>query len=167
VVGPVQEALESVSQTAGRSFVLSGRSRVRDVIYFGLAIGLLGLAADVAIRILFSWYASVIAEVCFNALLALPFFALFVRRLHDQGRSGWWVLIVPPLLAVSAYDQIAVSFAVYDPNFMENASRPDMWRWLLLPVGAAFLLFVFLPGSIGTNDYGPDPREDNDPVVDS
>lgn len=166
MIGPVQEALESVQQTLRHSFVFSGRSRVRDMIYFGLATGLLGLAFGVAIGRLFSWHAVVIAQVCLDALLAVPFFALFVRRLHDQDRSGWWVLLAPPLMGWSAYDRIAVSFAVYDPDFMENASRFGPLRWLLLPAAAAVLLFLFLPGSVGTNHYGPDPREDDEPALD-
>jgi uncharacterized membrane protein YhaH (DUF805 family) len=31
-----------------------------------------------------------------SVVLAIPEPALFVRRVHDQGRSGWWALLIIP-----------------------------------------------------------------------
>jgi formylglycine-generating enzyme required for sulfatase activity len=55
----------------------------------------------------------------------LPGTAVAVRRLHDTGRSGWWVLIVfVPLVGL-----------------------------------IAFFVLLALDGQVGTNAYGPDPKE--------
>lgn len=165
MISPVQEALQSVGRTVRDTLVFSGRSRVRDVIYFAVATGLISFPADVALRDLLSWDSAVVARACLNALLALPFFALCVRRLHDQDRTGWWAMVLPPLMVSSAYDLIHTSFAIFDPSFMENASRSEPWRWLLLPLALAVFVFTFLPGSVGANRYGPDPREDGEGAV--
>ncbi|MCB2067332.1 MAG: DUF805 domain-containing protein [Erythrobacter sp.] len=58
------------------------------------------------------------------AFFAIPTLAVQVRRMHDRGRSGWWLLI---------------GFAPY--------------------FGLLYLvLYMLLPGTVGPNEYGPDPR---------
>ena len=60
------------------------------------------------------------------AMLALlvPGIAVAVRRLHDQDKSGWWLLIAfIPILG-----------------------------------GLVLLVFMFLEGTKGDNQYGPDPK---------
>ncbi|MFF6781726.1 DUF805 domain-containing protein [Streptomyces sp. NPDC012510] len=69
--------------------VFSGRARrteywmftlVSSLIWLGLWV--LGLSID-----------SEVPEFVFLAAVFLPSLAVSVRRLHDTGRSGWWVLI--------------------------------------------------------------------------
>lgn len=56
----------------------------------------------------------------------IPGLAVSVRRLHDIGKSGWWLLLLCiPLLG-----------------------------WLVL------LVFDVLDSQPGTNEYGPNPKED-------
>ncbi|MEA2022835.1 MAG: DUF805 domain-containing protein [Actinomycetota bacterium] len=53
-----------------------------------------------------------------------PSLAINIKRWHDRGKSGWWILIsFIPLIGPI---------------------------WALIEVG-------FLPGTPGTNEYGPDP----------
>ena len=47
---------------------------------------LLGLAAAI------SWWILAVFAVFYLAVL-LPSLAVLVRRLHDTGRSGWWILV--------------------------------------------------------------------------
>ena len=55
----------------------------------------------------------------------LPSLAVGVRRLHDTGRSGAWILIA------------------------------------LIPLIGSIVLLVFTvqPGTVGPNEYGPDPKQ--------
>ena len=54
----------------------------------------------------------------------IPCIALTVRRLHDTGRSGWWIFIsAVPLIG-----------------------------------SIAMIIFEVLPGDVGDNGYGPDPK---------
>ena len=65
----------------------------------------------------------VILIVLIAIALFIPALAVTVRRLHDQGKSGWWYLI---------------SF---------------------IPFGSIILLvFMFIDGDQGPNEYGPDPK---------
>ena len=71
--------------------------------------------------------------------LDLAFLWLAVRRFQDQDRPGWLAL-VPTALGV------AVALGVPVPGSVA----------LLLLLG--ILVGLFLPGTIGPNRYGPDPR---------
>jgi uncharacterized membrane protein YhaH (DUF805 family) len=56
--------------------------------------------------------------------LLIPGIAVAVRRLHDQNKSGWWLLLaLIPLLG-----------------------------------GLVLLVFMFLEGTAGDNQYGSDPK---------
>lgn len=55
--------------------------------------------------------------------LLVPSLAAAVRRLHDQDKSGWWLLLALVPLA-----------------------------------GIVILVFMFLEGTKGPNQYGPDPK---------
>ena len=74
-----------------------------------------------------------------GAALGLVFLWLAVRRFHDQDRPGWLALI-PAGVAIAASLGLPVPGAVA----------------LILFLG--FLVALFLPGTIGPNRYGPDPR---------
>jgi uncharacterized membrane protein YhaH (DUF805 family) len=155
-----QEAVESVVRTVRQTLVFSGRSTTRDVIYLWIVVGLITMAAKPFIDASLPWDAAAIARVGVDVFLTLPFFALYVRRLHDQNRSGWWVLALPPMMAVSIYQRLHVTFIILDPNWPENHSHSwDPWGLVLLPFVAALIVFMFLPGTVGPNRYGPDPRE--------
>ena len=55
----------------------------------------------------------------------IPGFAVLVRRLHDTGRSGWWVLIgVIPVLGVL----VLLVFTVLDSDVGTNAYGTDPTR---------------------------------------
>jgi uncharacterized membrane protein YhaH (DUF805 family) len=77
-----------------------------------------------------------------NPLLAAAdgviFLWLTARRLQDQDRPGWLALAPSALLLVASF-----------------VSLPPILVLLLL---AGFFVALFLPGSIGPNRYGPDPR---------
>jgi len=61
----------------------------------------------------------------YTLLVLLPTLAVGVRRLHDTGRSGWWLLV-----------------------------------GLIPVIGTIILLALFvLEGTVGTNRFGPDPRQ--------
>jgi uncharacterized membrane protein YhaH (DUF805 family) len=65
------------------------------------------------------WLASVVVLI-----LIWPGLAISIKRWHDRGKSGWWILIsFIPLIGP---------------------------LWALIETG-------FLPGTPGTNRYGPDP----------
>lgn len=117
----------------------------------------------------------------------VPYIAVAVRRLHDSGRTGWW-LIVPVIISVVGY----VAFFIFQGEAFINAvleMGPKMeamqqdnpmtamtnpaeilkleWPifklmipWMVVPSIAGQLLiviFMLLPGTPGDNRFGPPP----------
>lgn len=81
--------------------------------------------------------------------MLLPFPALFVRRLHDQDKSGWWSLLLLALI---------IGSVVFGEDF---PGQTDQSIWLVLTFGillVALLILSFWHGSDGENRFGPDPR---------
>lgn len=98
--------------------VFSGRARrqeywmftlIASLIYLGLIV--LGLAMDTEVP-----------ELVFFAATFLPSLAVSVRRLHDTGRSGWWVLIgmVPCVGSI-----VIIIFMATEGERGENRYGPD------------------------------------------
>lgn len=89
--------------------------------------------------------------------IMLPLPALFVRRMHDQDRTGWWALIP---LTVAAYNITAEVIANREGIAARIAFEQAtwFWDWIALPPFLVFIVLFLLPGTQGPNRYGPDPR---------
>ena len=76
----------------------SGRARRSEYWYFALFNFLVGIVTNILDAILGTGYDGATSGGLVNTLvglaLVLPGLAVAVRRLHDTGRSGWWVLLV-------------------------------------------------------------------------
>ena len=76
--------------------VFSGRSRRSEYWYFGLFYLIFYVALAIVDGVIGSFDASAGIGLCSGvwALATLvPSLAVSVRRLHDTGRTGWWLLI--------------------------------------------------------------------------
>ncbi|ABQ71597.1 protein of unknown function DUF805 (plasmid) [Rhizorhabdus wittichii RW1] len=80
----------------------------------------------------------VFAYITWWLVTAIPWFAVQVRRLHDQGRSGRWVLINVAAYAMMGFGN---SFAIL--------------------LYAFSMLLMLLPGEKRANRFGPVPSSDN------
>ena len=85
-------------------------------------------------------------------LLAIP---LFVRRLHDQNRSGWFALILPVLLALKLYERFEL-----DAGRLLAPNLGFPYNVLMLGLVVVFWVLLFWPGTDGENRFGLDPRKD-------
>jgi uncharacterized membrane protein YhaH (DUF805 family) len=96
-----------------------------------------------------------------SGLVTLFFFwpniAVSVKRFHDRGMSGWWVLwFLLILLAGLAFALMDAANAV-----ATGAGGAGMMLGVLVVVVAGLVQFVMLyllPGQQGANAHGPDPR---------
>lgn len=91
----------------------------------------------------------------YGLAVLLPSLGVSVRRLHDTGRSGWWLLVLLPVLAVEA---LVVVFGLAHP-----ATPPPLGILgiiALVGIIGAIVLTVFqaTDGNRGPNNYGPDPK---------
>ncbi|MFC8955295.1 DUF805 domain-containing protein [Streptomyces sp. NPDC057101] len=98
--------------------VFSGRARRKEFWMFQLislivSIILYGIDLAIGMPLLGSLYALAIL---------LPALGLFVRRLHDTDRSGWWILIgLVPLVG----SIVLIVFACLEGDQRENAHGPN------------------------------------------
>ena len=80
-------------------------------------------------------------------LVGIVGLSLTVRRLHDLGLSGWWILaiwFVPAALEAAAVQLI---------------NNPQLGSTLSSVVALAIGLWLWLaPGTRGANRFGPDPN---------
>ncbi len=126
----------------------TGRSRRLEFWVFVLAVLLVQLLAnytDSAARNPALLGRMRTAEAVFTLAAMIPTAAVSVRRLHDIGHSGAWML------------GLGVPYAIW----LATADGSTInWAALLVFAGAALVLLVLLvqPGAAGPNPYGPDPK---------
>ena len=115
-----------------RSFAvrLSGRATRRDFWIGTLLTTVLMWAGGIAWDILWhtpisetAWYAVQAAASLLHLWLALVILTLFVRRLHDIGRSGLWLLLVLLLLPFFVVSWICLGSMAGEAH--ENRWGPD------------------------------------------
>ncbi|MES2043656.1 MAG: DUF805 domain-containing protein [Pseudomonadota bacterium] len=145
----------------GRSLIdwvhIGGRARRSELLLYGMLSTLFVLTiTDAASPWLHDWRDRRLLEIGLGAVQALPMMAIFVRRLHDQDRTGWWVLLMPPVLLDNLWREWR--FATYDLTRLLDTPDP-LPVWAGVPLVLGIWLLYLLPGTIGPNRYGPDPRE--------
>jgi uncharacterized membrane protein YhaH (DUF805 family) len=91
----------------------------------------------------------------------VPSLAVAVRRLHDTGRTGWWVLlpIIPYCLAFFLGGAAMMGGAASGSAIGMTAGMGVAGIFLLIGIICAIVLLVFmlLPSQPGDNRYGPNP----------
>jgi uncharacterized membrane protein YhaH (DUF805 family) len=88
-----------------------------------------------------------IAELCITLVFLLPSVAVGVRRLHDSGRSGLWMLL--------GYGPLAMA----NLPIALDGSLDRVLSGALIMGGGALLIMMLLPGVNSQNRYGTDPRK--------
>ncbi|HUP99442.1 MAG TPA: DUF805 domain-containing protein [Aeromicrobium sp.] len=112
-----QEAIKSV---LGNYAKFDGRARRSEYWYWALAV----LVAEVIVLAIRA-AASGLGQILYFALVLavlVPSLAVGVRRLHDTGRSGWWLLIalIPIIGAI-----VLIVFYVQDSQPGANEYGPS------------------------------------------
>jgi uncharacterized membrane protein YhaH (DUF805 family) len=102
----------------------SGRSRRKEYWFFTLFFVLasfVAVAIDMVLGTLDEETGVGVVGGLLTLALLLPSFAVTIRRLHDTGRSGWWLLLffVPLIGLVGFY------FMVKDGDRGDNRFGPD------------------------------------------
>lgn len=73
--------------------VFSGRARRREYWYFFLGNVLVSVIITIIGTLLSSEQFIDIASGAYTLAVLLPVLAVGVRRLHDTGKTGWWILL--------------------------------------------------------------------------
>lgn len=86
-----------------------------------------------------------VIELSITLLLLLPTVAVGVRRLHDTGRSGWWMMLI--------YLPWLATFASGGDQALLLASAVA-----LLVGGIVWIVMMMLPGNAAENAFGKPPE---------
>lgn len=178
--------LQAVRRCLGRYLVCSGRATRAEFWWWFLA-------ANAAIFVTVVLDAVIVATLSFAGIttvsplalllvigIALPSLAVAVRRLHDIGKSGWWILawfavdFAASLAFAMAWAFVVFVFLLGDPLLILGNTGPGaagvlaLWISVLAVTavsGAAILavhiwalVWLIRQGEAGPNRYGPDPR---------
>jgi len=93
--------------------------------------------------------------------------AIYAKRLHDRGKSAWWLLAyvaLPIVLQGVSCHSLTGPYAHSGPNpVLHNLTLPGQiayWAGLAISIWV-FIDLYCLKGSKGANRFGPDPLEPN------
>ena len=117
---------------------------------------------------------SVLAIVVISLALLLPSLAVSTRRLHDTGRSGWWLVVYYVIYAVAdilemflpdiykVFDGKETGFfnAIAELFHASPVGFSVLTALHLLTIGLGVTIFIFylLDSHKGENQYGPSPK---------
>lgn len=150
--------IRSVRTCLFKYATFSGRASRSEYWWFVLFQLLVGMAAGTADRIFVMGTGrdGTITGLA-TLILLLPALSVTVRRLHDSGRSGWWLpLFYAPIVIV-----LLAAFLGQGPDGAPMA----MWALgiilisglAMLVIAVALVIFLISRGRQGDNRYGPDP----------
>lgn len=180
---------QAIKEVISKYATFQGRSRRSEYWWFSLFLTLLALVFFLPVILVPLWYSSKgidvyeteMSPVVLSGLLALlgslvflalliPSLTVQVRRLHDVGRSGWWV--VWSVVAAIAFEILA--FCLLGSRYSDmiplqeykEAFAVSTFAGLALSLLGIFnaalsiTLFVFslFDSHKGVNKYGPSPK---------
>jgi len=132
-----------------------GRSTRSELLLFYLLLMVANVALAYAAALVPPEYRRWI-DVALAALLACPALALMARRLHDTGRSAWWLLIGLPMAALSLWEAY-VRFG--EPLALSPIDTlPLLVRLALALSIVALVLLLLWDDEEQDNIHGPNPR---------
>lgn len=107
-------------------------------------------AAGGAVMIIFGIYA------LFGLAMFIPSLAVSVRRLHDTNRSGWWLLAPLSGYVIMLIGTVMAAGSPDNPGLGGILAMVGLVA--VIGLGITLLVFMFLEGTRGPNQYGPDPK---------
>jgi uncharacterized membrane protein YhaH (DUF805 family) len=148
--------------------VFDGRARRREywffVIFSGTALFVL-VILDALLGLFSRSYGIGLLSTLYFLAVLVPTASVFVRRLHDTGRSGWWLLAamgINFIYQVLVYNWCA-QYRVWGGscNMLDvpyNAWKITFWLVLLIACNVWLFALSVLNSTPGENIYGPNPK---------
>ena len=149
--------------TAMRKYLtLNGRSTKSEYwgflgLHLGInfAIGFVGVVLVISLfEPLMSWgMAILMLAVPYNLVTLPPVLAVTMRRLHDTGRSGWWLLVMPAALTV-----IVARSDIDLTDSSDFSSLGHLIPSATVVTALILLIFTLRASDDGPNRYGEKPE---------
>ena len=154
---------EAIRACFGKYAIFNGRARRSEYWYFvlfGIIVSMITNTADAIIAGASSGAAPAPISGIASLALMLPQLSVNVRRLHDTNRSGWWIGGFYLYLIGAVIVGVALFAVSGERGFDDIRVVAGMAIFALATFAYMVLLIVFtiLPGTHGTNRYGPDPK---------
>ncbi len=146
-----------VRRTVALAFTGAGRATRSELVSYALAAAFTMLLVSFVTALVADYPVRALVSNGLTLILAIPVPALLVRRLHDQGRSGWAVwLALPGFTVWLVRTGIALSQGMQARIELDRMT----WAvdWIVILANVALVLLLALPGTAGPNRFGPDPR---------
>jgi len=152
---------EAVRLGINRLTDFRGRSRRSEFWWFMLAFYIATFFVEFVLALLLP----AIAETIISLALMFFAFGVTVRRLHDVGQSGWWIVIAWAASAISqVYSALSLTQGVLssgDPDtILEAFASPMMWLPTTVSgvIGIVVFVFCLLDSKPYNNKYGASPK---------
>jgi uncharacterized membrane protein YhaH (DUF805 family) len=158
---------QAVRSVLSKYATFSGRARRAEYWWFYLftiVVSFASSAVDAALNAAVNNEIGIVGAITSLGLL-LPTLAVTARRLHDTGRTGWWMLLpVVPVLATI----VVASAAVFATGFSTTGNGTPAAAMIVLAVACVLitfatsitlLVFLCLDSQPGPNKYGPSPKQ--------
>ena len=129
------------------------------VIIFSALIGAVSGGDDIPTGWLIPIIIAAIVLFVMMLVFLVPTLAVQTRRLHDTGRSGWWIVANYAISFVASF----VRAILLDFNDFAGTSKGAIAVCVLLylinlGIGIAIFVFTLLDSHKGENQYGPSPK---------
>lgn len=171
---PMMDPVTAVKTCFKKFFNFKGRARRSEYWWFMLFVFI--------VSAVFNYGGLLVPALSFVGLLCslvlfIPQYAAMTRRLHDTGRSGWWVLIIfilavicgmalSYILAPLGSQMLEVTDTFEQAEMMANAIQSNgaaatvmMGCGLVAGImGLIVFIFTLLDSKWETNKYGPSPK---------
>lgn len=150
--------------------IFSGRARRKEYWFFILFSTIASILLTV-VDVVIGTYNAVtevgILSSLYSLGVLLPTIAVTVRRLHDTDRTGWWVLMPVAVIVVAG-----IAAAIIIPSISQGANGASegviiLFIILLLAIFITMFVFMVLDSTPGTNRYGENPKNLQEPVFDN
>lgn len=134
-----------------------GRSTRTELIMFWILTSMFGFGVNVLSGVA-GLPDRAAASLIWLALLC-PTIALWVRRLHDTGRVGWWLLLLLPGAAITLRREYLLWQNPFDSA---NAFLPGYIEVPVILLALPILFLLLRDDQGGPNAFGPNPRYPDD-----
>jgi uncharacterized membrane protein YhaH (DUF805 family) len=156
---PQVEFIDSIKTGFNHYTMFTGRARRSEYWFWTLFTVLLNMAAS-----------ALMLNIITSIAVMIPSYAVTCRRLHDTGRSGWWVLakaILDVLVIIGSIALLVVLIGLYmtDNNGDFDIISKIFLNPLVIAIGTAdfivtVIIFIFTlqDSDVEANEYGESPK---------
>jgi uncharacterized membrane protein YhaH (DUF805 family) len=130
--------------------VFKGRARRAEYWYFVLFSVIISIVLNIISKLIGDQ--KVVLSGIYGLAVLIPTLAVAVRRLHDIGRTGWWMLFfVLIFLATGLCLPIMLIAGLFAPKFL-------LFYLIPLAIFVWSTIWMCTAGQPGDNKYGPNPK---------